>query len=538
MKALGDEMSVAMLNNEQLQKLFYFFLKKTGNRYEAEELSQETALEAIRMLNQGYKPNSFYAWIWTVARRKYAFWAEDKRVKLSRYENADILDYEDATISSSLDEGYIYDEQISLLQRELALLSKEYREIIVAYYMNTKKISDIATSTGLPEGTVKRKLFESRKNLKEGMQMARINGKRSYAPEDVDFSYNVNNSTDDRPWSLGKRLISKNILLEAYNNPSSVEELSISLGISAPYIEDELAVLVESTIMKKFDDGRYETDFIILDSETQRKWYDLENTIGQTFCPLVCRIVESNLNGIREIGFINSNIPEKYLYWSIFYLVLEKLIKNVSEEKGVPKHRTKRPNKGEWDIVGNEQTNFPTPNGNLCNRTCGENSEFVFQTVKVGDIYETDTFSLPSNDIYLLADIFRYNKTKVLLNLSEQNAVSSLSQRSVLKCTGDRITANFPIFNESNNKEFTRLHHILNEIYTGEARYMLENFYDSCFEELMKIVPARLIEQVKFVVYTTLFNYKRTLLQYAYEKGIVAIPEGPDKSAVTMYMII
>ena len=527
-----------MLDKEYLQKMFYFFLRKTGDRQEAEELSQETAFEILQMLNKGYKPNSFHAWLWIVARRKYAAWAEEKRIKLSRYESNDIFEYENVVSINAPDEEFIHSEQLTLLQRELALLSNEYREITIAYYINAKKISDISLSTGLPEGTIKRKLFESRKNLKEGMQMARKNGIRSYAPEDIDFSYNVEKSTGDTPMSLGKRLIAKNILLEAYNNPSSIEDLCLSLGISAPYIEDELKVLVESTIIKKLDCNKYETDFIILDRDTQWRWHEFQNNIGKTFCPLVCDIVNSKLDQIRKIGFINSDMPKKYLLWSIYYLILEKLIRDISVVKGVPKHRTNRPNGGEWDILGNEKADFPTPNSSLCNRTSGDNCEFVFQTVKVANVYDTDVFCLSSNDIYLLADVFRYNKTLSSLNLSEKNAVSTLSQRGVVKCIDDRITTDFSIFNESMNKEFTKLHLILDEIYTGEASSLLESFYDQCFEDLMNIVPARLAEQVKFVAYSTMFNFRQILLQYAFEREMAAIPEGNDKSAITMYMII
>jgi len=43
------------------------------------------------------------------------------------------------------------------------------------------------------------------------------------------------------------RLAAKNIVLKAYNNPSSIEGLSLALGILAPYIEDELKALLESS---------------------------------------------------------------------------------------------------------------------------------------------------------------------------------------------------------------------------------------------------------------------------------------------------
>lgn len=43
----------------------------------------------------------------------------------------------------------IYDEQLALLRRELAFIKSEYRDIIVAYYLENKSIKDIAKSLNL-----------------------------------------------------------------------------------------------------------------------------------------------------------------------------------------------------------------------------------------------------------------------------------------------------------------------------------------------------------------------------------------------------
>jgi len=83
-------MNVAALNEEKLQKLFYFSLKKTENPHDAEELVQETALEIIKMLNRGYEPDNFDAWMWTVVKKRYARWCKAKKIKSSRYEINDI----------------------------------------------------------------------------------------------------------------------------------------------------------------------------------------------------------------------------------------------------------------------------------------------------------------------------------------------------------------------------------------------------------------------------------------------------------------
>ena len=67
-------------------------------------------------------------------------------------------------------------------------MTKDYRDIIVSYYFGNKKIESISKTTGLSAGTVKRKLHEARKNIKEGMKMAKTKGQRSYVPEEIYFS--------------------------------------------------------------------------------------------------------------------------------------------------------------------------------------------------------------------------------------------------------------------------------------------------------------------------------------------------------------
>ena len=46
-----------------MEKLFYFCLKKTGGHSEAEDLTQDIALQIITALNKGTIPTSFSAWV-------------------------------------------------------------------------------------------------------------------------------------------------------------------------------------------------------------------------------------------------------------------------------------------------------------------------------------------------------------------------------------------------------------------------------------------------------------------------------------------
>ena len=77
-----------------------------------------------------------------------------------------------------------------------------------------------------------------------------------------------NPENNDEPMTCAKRKSAQNILLAAYNEPLTIIELCDELGISAPYIEDEVESLVENQFMNEVAKGKYQTDFVILPGNT------------------------------------------------------------------------------------------------------------------------------------------------------------------------------------------------------------------------------------------------------------------------------
>ncbi|MBD2861447.1 RNA polymerase sigma factor [Paenibacillus oceani] len=160
---------LALLQQEYLEKLVYYALKKTGNKHEAEELAQDIAVQAVISLSNGSEPSEFAHWLWKLARNRYARWAERKhrgRLVTAIIDDEQLAEFEDG--GPSVEDRLILKENISLLKRELSLLSFYYREITVAYYIRGERVQDIASNLQLPAGTIKRKLYESRKNIREG----------------------------------------------------------------------------------------------------------------------------------------------------------------------------------------------------------------------------------------------------------------------------------------------------------------------------------------------------------------------------------
>ena len=346
-----------------MEKLFYFCLKKTGNQVEAEDLTQEIALQIFGSLNKGTIPTSFSGWVWQIARNRYAKWAEEKHNRNEAQTASDIGDYEIEDESDNVLDEMIHAEQMALLRRELAFIKSDYRNIVVAYYIENKSIRQIALSLTLPENTVKSRLFRAREILKEGMNMAREFGKRSYKPEDITFVTSGRDGKQGQPWSIITHSLYKNIFLEAYENPQTAEELALELGIALPYMEDELEFLTREQLLTK-SEKKYQTAFKIISKEEQRQKYDNNKKVQKVLTDKICELIDTY---IHEDG---SKVNYDYVgyeaaKWALIVRAFDWLQwsakKNNNKAEDNKNPYPSRPDDGAWVLTGYETIDWTPP---------------------------------------------------------------------------------------------------------------------------------------------------------------------------------
>lgn len=344
------EFRIGEFTSEYFERVYYYCLKKTGSETEAAELSQDIALGIIEQLRRGACPDSFSGWVWQIVRNIYAGWATEKHKTRERLSDTDISEFE-IPDNSDFVSDLIREEDIAAIRREMAFILSEYRNVLLMYYIQSKRVCDIAKNLGIPEGTVKTRLFRARQKLKEGMYMAREFGKRSYNPERLNFS-SSGNQPSGLPWSAVQRKIPVNILCEANNNPSTVEELAIELGIAAPYMEDEVDILEKSELLKKLDDGKYITNFFIAPSECIEEVnalcedfaYDNYKKFWQVASDFVAK---------HYAEFIGESTMSEQDATMFFFLKLVTTVKETVD--GDVWGRFKRRDGGNWGFIGYEQ---------------------------------------------------------------------------------------------------------------------------------------------------------------------------------------
>lgn len=149
---------------EYLKKLYSFALKKTVNLQDAEDLTQEIAMKLYKALLVKDIVN-VNAYVWRVAQNTLVNYYRGKSrsiIGICIDEFAEALPG-----SEDIADRYEKSEIIRRLQSEIAFLSKTQRKIVILYYFENKKLTEIAKLLDIPVGTVKWHLFEAKKEIKK-----------------------------------------------------------------------------------------------------------------------------------------------------------------------------------------------------------------------------------------------------------------------------------------------------------------------------------------------------------------------------------
>ena len=351
---------------DYMEKVFYFCLRKCGDPTEAEDLASEITCEIMAALRKGTVPANYAAWVWRIARNRYSRWAEAKS-RRSQLISGDELPAEPGILDE--DDG-TDPERLNTLRRELAFIREDYRRVLVAHYIEDRSVQDIADSLGVSRGTVLTRLHRARKHMKEGMNMAREFGVRSYKPEEIEFTNNCSSfGAFGQPWRILNHPLYQNIFLEVYDTPETAEELAIALGVALPYMQSELDFLVRETFLSTMETAagvKYRTAFPIISREAwqacNKRQVELQDEMADLLETLVDRYVAlCHAHGVKPYRGGQDYETAK---WTLLMQALDTIQYETFGKRDLHGWWTKRPDGGQWDIIGYQgKTNAMTSDG-------------------------------------------------------------------------------------------------------------------------------------------------------------------------------
>jgi len=252
------EMTVHAWVTENMPNIFGWALSRVGDRHEAEDLAGDIMAAMLACGDRAV--GSRNAYLWRIAHNVYVSYLRKKRPTEALSET--LID--DAPTA---EEVLLETEQIRLLRRELSLLSEQYRTAAVLYYDARMSCTAIASRLGISVEMVKYYLFRARKLIREGMNMERILGEKSWNPQTFEIDFWGSRGGSMAEYSrFQKRKLPGNILLAAYYSRISAQELAMELGVALPYLEDELAILTERGYLTE-SGGKYLTNVPVFTTE-------------------------------------------------------------------------------------------------------------------------------------------------------------------------------------------------------------------------------------------------------------------------------
>jgi len=131
------------------------------DRSRAEEMAQEAFLRAFRNLAQWRGDSAFSTWLFALAVNLY-------RTEVRRLPATPLSLDEIAEPASSADTVLQFDQasRDEALRRAVLALPRNYRDAVLLVYFHEQDLAAAARTLGIPEGTLKIRLFRARRLLR------------------------------------------------------------------------------------------------------------------------------------------------------------------------------------------------------------------------------------------------------------------------------------------------------------------------------------------------------------------------------------
>lgn len=161
----GDRSAAAELLELFQRPLLYYLRRLVRSEADAWDVSQETWLSLFHSLHTLRDPQRLPAFVYRVGRNAALLHLRKQNAATALLESAAESVPDDA---DAADESFAA-EDAAALHRALETLSPPHREVLTLFFLRDLSIEDIAAVVGVPEGTIKSRLFHGRRLLREAL---------------------------------------------------------------------------------------------------------------------------------------------------------------------------------------------------------------------------------------------------------------------------------------------------------------------------------------------------------------------------------
>ena len=453
----------AALLAQNLDAVHGYCFSRLFDKAQTEDLANEIVCDVLTHAEKIRNDAAFWGFVWRIADRTFKRFIrkQDLHGRYAEQTNSFAIGF----VQSPEQEYVELEEQketLFCLRRELSLLTKLQREITVAYYFDHKSCSQIAQEQEMSVENVKYHLFKTRKLLKEGIEMSRSLGEKSYNPGVFRLAF-----WGDHNYyaELFRRKLPGAILLAAYDRPMKAEELSLELGVAMPYLEEELDILETSAVLQHDKTG-YRTNILIVkdqyEKEVELKTQDLYETVAAR----IFEQIESVLAHIIKQPFDAVGYDRNAMLFCLMNVVLNRAWFAADEESPISPYQALPMGGHGWIFGYDNDFLHHRFNGVSLETVKSENTVWfnVFNYKAIAKQQQYDYLSFSGNASAMWDAILQKKADH------DNPVLPILIENRFIACKNDRLCALFPVFEK---QEFANLCNILSDAIVSAADCMI-----------------------------------------------------------------
>ena len=511
-----------------IEPIYRFCCRRLSQRYDAEDLASEIVCHVLDGMGK-YRIASLDAWVWRIAHNRYAMFLE------ARNRDKTVLT-EDETLCAMSDSRRLYvdeeetEQEFDTVFRYLHTLSAEYRNIFIDYYIGELSVRELSKKYSLSETTVKWRLNVGRRKIRERI-----------GEQDMEKVYRrINWNTTCCKGSMDSdrylhAQISRAICQAAYQKPLTVEEISVSTGIPALYIEDELPRLEYGDAVCRTS-NKYAANFIIFSLQDRKDTEGVSGPMVQEIADRFEALLKNGAEAVRGMDFYGHDFGMERLGYILVPYLLRRKIGSLKSGRLHLENGPFPPRKDGgygWFIV--EETADENENGaeystgcNVAGDDSGSRNEKLSHIYYywIGKYFDTDVYHGRGTRWLCAGGIPQNSRDGAVERgaLSEEEA-ASLIRNHLLINAADGYRLNFACFTGAQFEEFLSLFQLDDE----GLEDLLAEWIMAVRKSFGKFVPSRLEDQINQWVSIYLFQIVGYVTDELIRRGALRKPalDGP-----------
>ena len=166
----GNDEAFSTLVKKYQKSVHALAWRKIGDFHYAEEITQDTFLQAYKKLSTLKDPNQFAGWLYVIANRLCLNWMRKKRPVMQSLESTRVGEVEKSSYTryvSEQRETEAAEHRCEIVKKLLARLPESERTVVTLYYLSGMTSKEIGKFLGVSVKTIHSRLHRARKRLQE-----------------------------------------------------------------------------------------------------------------------------------------------------------------------------------------------------------------------------------------------------------------------------------------------------------------------------------------------------------------------------------